>query len=338
MKDTTNLIIIILFLMIISILITETYCYLNKKSFHELVNPTLYNKINIDDSKLKPKKTVKYLTDISEGYKIMKNTRIIISGLFKDSAKKFPLFKKRINNLSKYFKDLHIVIFENDSSDNSRMLLLDWERTQPNVHIIKLLDNDFCLLKRKSAVLYGTLNDRRMRMMSEYRNYIKQYVDLYYSDFDYFTMIDTDTAGPFMVDGLAHSFSTQSTLNWDMISANGRTGLLFTLGSFKYYDPLSLYNYDKNKSYNTMNIINIIHYLDSIENDPIKVDNAFGGFAIYKMSSVKNVSYIPADGKYICEHTIFTNNMKLNGHSKFYIDPKLIYLVGKQGPHDFGAY
>jgi hypothetical protein len=100
-----------------------------------------------------------------------------------------------------------------------------------------------------------------MRMMSEYRNYIKQYVDLHYSDFDYFTMIDTDTSGPFSIEGLAHSFSTQNTLNWDMISANGRTGLVGTLGSFKYYDPLSLYNYDKNVEYNTHNIINITLYL-----------------------------------------------------------------------------
>ena len=118
MKDTTILIIIILFLMILTILIIEYYCYLNKKTFHEIVNPSLYNKISIDEKKLKPKKTEKYLNDISEGYKIMKDTRIIIGGLFKDSAKKFPLFKKRINNLSKYFKDLQVVIFENDSSDN----------------------------------------------------------------------------------------------------------------------------------------------------------------------------------------------------------------------------
>ena len=63
----------------------------------------------------------------------------------------------------------------------------------------------------------------------------------------------------------------------------------------------------------------------------IPVDNAFGGLTIYKMSSIKDVDYTPKDGKYICEHTIFTNNMKAKGFNKFYINPKLIFLMGKQG-------
>jgi hypothetical protein len=140
------------------------------------------------------------------------------------------------------------------------------------------------------------------------------------------------------INGLAHSFSMQQTLNWDMISSNGRIGIIASLGSYKYYDFLSIYNYDKSFYHNMINLANISLKLDNINNNPIKVSNAFGGFAIYKMSSIKNVSYIPTDGKYICEHTMFTNNMKLNGHSNFYIDPKLIFLVGKQGPDDFGSY
>jgi len=338
MKDTTILIIIILSLLIFVILSVEFYCYLNKKSFNEIMYPELYNKIILNNKKFEPKKTKEYLMKINNGFEIMSNTRIVIGGLFKDSAGKFNLFKKRINYLSKYFKDLQVVIFENDSSDNSRILLLDWEKSQSNVHIIKLVDNEFCLLKRKSAVSHGTFSNTRMSMMAQYRNYIKEYVDINFSDYDYFAVIDTDTTGPISINGLAHSFSTQPTLNWDMIASNGRTGLFATFGTFKYYDPISIYNYNKSIDYNTIYISKITFKLDSLNNEPIKVDCAFGGFAIYKMSSIKNVTYFPHDGKYICEHTIFTNNMKLNGFSKFYIDPKLIFLVGKQGPHYFGSY
>lgn len=338
MKDTTILIIIILCLLVISILSIQFYCYLNKKTFNEITNSRLYNKIELNDPSIEPKKTRKYMESLKQGYEIMRNSRIVIGGLFKDSASKFQLFKKRINNLARYFKDLQVVIFENDSSDNSRILLLDWEKNQSNIHIIKLDDNEFCLLKQKSAVSHGSLSDKRMKIMAQYRNYIKQYVDLYYSDYDYFGVIDTDTTGPMSIAGLAHSFSTQPTLNWDMIASNGRIGLLASLGSYKYYDLLALYNYDKPVEYNTINISNIIFKLDNVNNDPIKVDYAFGGFAIYKMSSIKNVNYIPKDGKYICEHNIFTNNMKINGYSNFYIDPKLIFLVGKQGPDIIGSF
>ena len=177
-----------------------------------------------------------------------------------------------------------------------------------------------------------------MRLMSEYRNHVKNYVDMYYSDFDYFGMIDTDTHGPFSINGLAHSFSTQPLLNWDMISSNGKTGPLFTLGILYYYDHMSIYHYDKDLYNNILMRNDLMLKLSSVENDPIKVESAFGGFAIYKMSSIKNVNYTPVDGKYILEHTIFTNNMKLNGFSNFYIDPKFVFLVGTQGPDTFWSY
>jgi len=326
---------IIIIIIIIIVLNIELYCFLNKKSFHEVIDSKVYNKLELLE--IENNNSVN-LKDYEKGYQIMKKSKIVIGGLFKDSSKKFDLFKKRMNNLSKYFKDLQIVIFENDSSDNSRILLLDWEKKQSNVHIIKLVDNEFCLLKNNSAVSYGALSNKRMMLMAQYRNYVKEYTDLYFNDYDYFSIIDTDAAGPININGLAHSFSVQSTLNWDMISANGRTGLLFTSGELKYYDLLALYNYDKSKEENSLNISKLVLYLDSIGNDPIKVDNAFGGFAIYKMSSIKNINYTPHDGKYICEHTIFTNNMKLNGHPNFYINPKLTFLVGKQGPDKFGGY
>jgi len=353
------LIITIIIIIICCILIIEFYCYLNRISFHELLNPKLYNQLELYDINNKEDNVLfnlynqlenyinnkeyninnkEYLEKIKEGYIIMKNTKIVIGGLFKDSANKFELFKKRINNLSKYFKNLQVVIFENDSSDNSRILLLDWEKNQSNIHIIKLLDNEYCLLKKKSPVSYGMYSNKRMILMAKYRNYIKEYVDINYNDYDYYTMIDTDTTGPLNINGLAHAFSTQSTLNWDMIAANGKTGYLSTTGKLMYYDTLAIYNYNKSKEYNIKNLSYITLYLNFINNKPLKVDCAFGGFAIYKMSSVKNVNYTPADGKYICEHTIFTNNMKLNGHSNFYIEPKLIFLVGKQGPHIFGSY
>jgi hypothetical protein len=338
MKDTTTLIIIILSLLVIIILSIQFYCFTKKLSFNEIINPELYNKITLNNSKFETKKTKEYLLKINDGYQIMSNTKIVIGGLFKDSANKFNLFKKRINHLSQYFKDVQVVIFENDSSDNSRILLLDWEKKQSNIHILKLIDNEFCLLKKKAAVSYGSFSNKRMQMMVQYRQYIKEYVDNNFSNYDYFAVIDTDTTGPIITNGLAHSFSTQKNLNWDMIASNGRIGLFATLGSFKYYDLLALYNYDKPFEYNAIYISNIILKLDSLYNEPIKVNNAFGGLAIYKMSSIKNISYFPHDNKYICEHTIFTNNMKLNGFNNFYIDPKLIFLVGKQGPNEFGAF
>jgi hypothetical protein len=164
-----------------------------------------------------------------------------------------------------------------------------------------------------------------MKKMSTYRNVIKKYVDVNFSDYDYFMVIDTDASGGFSLNGLAYSFGINN--NWDMMSAYGLTGLVLTLGKLVYHDYIALCN---DISYNSIKDsikINLINKNDGL----IPVDNAFGGLTIYKMSSIKNVDYTPHDDKYICEHTIFSNNMKMNGYNKFYINPKLVFLVGKQG-------
>ena len=56
------------------------------------------------------------------------------------------------------------------------------------------------------------------------------------------------------------------------------------------------------------------------------------------MASIKNVDYIPHDNNYICEHIIFNNNMRIKGFSKFYVNPKLVFLVGKQGANYLRNY
>ncbi len=90
MKDNTILFIIILCLLVLGILSIHLLCYLNKKTINEILNPKLYNKIELNVSTIEPKKNKKYLDSLKLGYEIMRNSKIVIGGLFKDSASKFP--------------------------------------------------------------------------------------------------------------------------------------------------------------------------------------------------------------------------------------------------------
>lgn len=322
----------IIILIILLIIILEIYCYNKNKSFHEILYPNDYN-IIFNEEKYKPTNDLdNYYKIVNNGYNIMKTKKIVIGGLFKDSAHIFNKFKNKINNLSNYFIDIQIVIFENDSTDNSRILLLNWEKEQNNVHIIKCIENNFCLLNNKSAIKHGILSENRMKKMIKYRNIIKKYIDDNFSDYDYFMNIDTDTKGSFSMNGLAYSFGTDT--EWDIISAYGIAGIVLTGSKLLYYDYIAYLN--NFISFNSFkNFINI----NSIKNTGLfKVDHAFGGLSIYKMSSIKNADYTPLDKKYICEHTIFSNNIKKNGYNNFYINTYLIFLVGKQGPEYFFFY
>jgi len=326
-----NILLNILFIIIsfiVIILLIQIYCFYNNKSIHEILYSNDYD-IYFNEYKYKPKKNLEdYNINVINGYKIMKDKTLVIGGLFKDSSHVFEKFKKRMNYLSKYFKDIQIVIFENDSSDNSRILLLNWEYQQKNVHIIKCEENNYCLLKHISAIKYGHSTKERMKKMSQYRNIVKKYIDKYFFHYDYFMNIDTDASGFFSINGLAYSFGCQNKLNWDMISAYGVAGAVLTGSRLIYYDYLAyltnMISYDSICKFIKINNL-------SVDDNHLKVDHAFGGLSIYKMSSIKNSDYTPVDGNYICEHTIFTNNMKRNGYGNFYINPKLLFLVGKQG-------
>jgi len=316
---------LILLVVISSIIVAQVFCYFNKSCFHEILNPNDYN-VEFNEEKYTPTKNVEqYNKVVKNGYNIMKTKKIVVGGLYQNSSKTFYKFKERMNNLSKYFADVQIVIFENDSLDNSRVLLLSWEKEQNNVHIIKCKENHFCLLKKSSAIMHGTFSKNRMKKMATYRNIVKKYVDNKFSDYDYFMVIDTDASGGFSLNGLAHSFGISN--NWDMMSAYGSTGVVLTLGNLIYHDYIALCNNISVNSIKDAIKINLINKNDEL----VPVNNAFGGLTIYKMSSIKNVEYIPHDNNYICEHTIFSNNMKMNGYNNFYINPKLVFLVGKQG-------
>lgn len=320
--------IFIYFIYFILIIITlQLYCFYNNKSLHEILYPNDY-KIIFNENKYKPTQNIiEYNKIVKRGYEIMKTKKIVIGGLFYNSSKVFNKFKNRMNYLQNYFKDIQIVIFENDSIDNSRILLLNWEKQQKNINIIKCKENNFCLLNKKKAISHGIFSNCRMKKMSQYRNIVKKYVDDNFSNYDYFIVIDTDARGAFSLDGLAYSFGINT--EWDVMSAYGSVGIVLTLGNLIYHDYIAyLDNYISIESLKKIIAINLTNKNDDI----IKVNEAFGGLSIYKMSSIKNSDYTPHDNNYICEHTIFTNNMKMNGYNKFYINPKLIFLMGKQGP------
>lgn len=339
--STMIIIIMIMIMITITILLLQLFCFFNNKCFHEILNPNDYNAIFNEEKYMPTQNIEQYNKVVDNGYKIMKTKKIVIGGLYQNSSNVFDKFKERMNSLKNLFEDVQIVIFENDSTDNSRLLLLNWEKEQNNVHIIKCEENNFCLLKQSSAIEHGSFSENRMKKMSRYRNIVKKYVDNNFNDYDYFMVIDTDARGGFSLNGLAYSFGINN--NWDMISAYGSTGIVLTLGNLLYYDYIALIN---NISFDSNDYIVLINNLsfDIIEemikinsithnDDLIPVNNAFGGLTIYKMSSIQNVDYTPHDNNYICEHTVFTNNMKMNGYNKFYINPKLIFLVGKQGPN-----
>ena len=322
-------------------LCVQLICFIRKKSFYELVNSNLFT-THFDESKFPCKGDRDicslYEMNVSNGYKEMKKTDMIVSGLVKDSQDTLPVFIERINSLQKFFKSFKVVLFENDSKDDTRRLLLDWEKEKNFVHIIKCNDpviqsiiksDSFeCKLNLTPAIADGPFSKSRFSKMVKFRNILleksKQFVRNPQSTT--ILMIDTDLVGPFSIDGIAHSFGH----SWDMISSYGITGIALTLGNTFYYD-LMAYK-DSNTTGIPSNPIQLLKVSSTVNGkqrgDPLlPVLSSFAGFAIYKYTSIKDSDY---SGDNLCEHINLHDNMISKGFKKLYINPSMIVLPGLQ--------
>ncbi len=269
----------------------------------------------------------------NNGYQKMKTSRIVICGLARNTADSLPSIIERIEKTGILFADYQVIIFENDSADQTRKKLKQWQFDNPKVHIIECAQPE-CKFGERPLYEYGIMGRSRIEKMARFRNEYLSYVKKYYSHFDYMMVIDMDLKGPWSIDGLAHSVGHDE---WDAIAAYGMHSLIGTFG-FKMvlYDGLAYVS--KNGDYDDpQNFIknyfrmNFVDTWGSKKCDPlIPVKSAFSGLAIYKIPSIMNAFYKVGS----CEHVEFHKMMTEQGHGKLFIDPHLIVLSGHQGPQD----
>ena len=328
-----------LVLMILALI--EQYCRLYKKPLTELLHPWYFADVTrFPEADFKcASNCERYNTIVQRGYQKMKDISIVFTGLCIDIEAKFPSLKKRFEFLSGFYKDYKIVVFENDSKDNTRALLLEWQRENPNVYILPCPEDPYCKLKNKSAVTYGMFSPTRMEKMADFRNRLLQAIRERYREADCVCMMDLDLVGPISMDGVAHSFGLYDT--WDSISGFGKSGLVTTGGIPIYYDYLAYKDdrFDINK--NIMDVVPIfLKCLKYTKGDmPFKVLSGFAGISFYKMHVINaGVTYTPKDGKYVCEHIILHNNMIDMGFDRIYINPNMLILTGPQGPKSLFFY
>ena len=328
------ILIFLLITMFIVIICLQLYCKSKKKSLLEILHPEWYIDVNYFPSNdfVCKKNCDKYNYIVQNGYNKMRNTKIIFCGLCINIENKVKSIKDRFEYLGKYFNDYRVVIFENDSIDNTRVLLKNLSKINNKFKLIECPDAKNCKYKTIQAKEHGVFSNERMKKMINYRNKLLDYIKNNYSYFDVVCMVDLDIRGPISIDGIAHSFGTYN--QWDCVSAIGLNGITLSAGQPYYYDFIAFKDekYDINK--NLLHVIPIYLKMKKhkIGDDLIKVKSGFAGLELIKMDVIlQNINYTPQDGKYICEHIIFHNNMIKNNFNNIYINPNMLLLTGLQG-------
>lgn len=234
---------------------------------------------------------------------------VIIVGLTKDSSTYISKTINRIEELSKNFKSYRVILYENDSRDNTKQILNNWKQSNNNVVILSGNIN------RHSAVNYGPLSTERFKIMAEYRNKCVQEMNKKeYDPFDYVIMLDVDLKD-WDIQGIIDSFSKRD--RWDMVFSFG------VINKNAYWDTLAYrdnYHTDTLRDSKQRKSLHKKLYGHKGKNTLIPALSGFGGLAIYKKEIFKYCNY---DGSNDCEHISLHECMRNKGYTKIFLNPKM---------------
>lgn len=230
---------------------------------------------------------------------MIKNNACII-GTAKNIFPHLPLTIKVFEQIASFFTKCNIIIYENDSDDNTLEYLEKWkEKSSINIKIIS----------------EKNIEGPRTHVLAYARNkLIKEAIQ---TSCEYIIVSDMDNVlQRFNIKGFLSCFHNNN--DWAAVGANGMGH------NKKYYDLWALRTYDnwcntdvwedyrKTRNYNQSVDSKHIILPDSTF---IKVESCFGGMIIYKTKYLDNCTYsgIGITNIETCEHVSFNKGIIKNG-------------------------
>tara|TARA_Y100000591_G_scaffold280782_2_gene260177 strand:- start:1124 stop:2314 length:1191 start_codon:yes stop_codon:yes gene_type:complete len=327
---------------VVSFYVIELIVYISTNlSYYDMTHKNLIYGTVMDSNELSKymdvPKSKEYIEKVNMGYEVAGNSRILILCLARDVEHNVLLSRNKLESIGKDFLEYKIVIFENDSDDESRKLLKGWMNENDNVELMDCCDMGSCdcLLKNAKGYEMGSYsyNKSRIDKMRFYRETLLRYATGKYYYYDYVMVYDFDISGIVYKDGLMTSFS--SNKDWDMVFANGLQSLpkvisskLVIYDSLPYLSDTMDYEHKNSLSQLDKEHSKLMKY--KIGDDLVKCKSGFNGIAIYRMEGLLNSTYM--NTKRYCEHVDLHQDMYNKGYDKVYFNPNMVLFVGQNGP------
>ena len=251
---------------------------------------------------------------------------IIICGILRNAEKGLHRNIPVVDDFCRHFRDFRIVIYENDSTDNTKEILKAWSETNPEkIHVI--LENT---VKKESVFSAKSVRKDpfiRTQKLGECRNRYLAHIEEQGWNADYLMVIDLDVAH---IDVKAILTSFNSDVEWDAVAAFGYS--LSPKFKKRYHDTFALTEYgDENNPQTHEKVVGLADKYGKLKpkDDWVRVYAAFCGIAIYKFEALKGFRYItyPNDNPVVkcrCEHYSAGKYMAERGYDKFYINPAMV--------------
>jgi hypothetical protein len=243
--------------------------------------------------------------------------KVVIAGCTKNSASYLRSRLETLTSIGNLFETSQILIYENDSDDNTVAILTEFKSTHSNFTFI-----------------HEHYVDNKTNSLAHGRNMLLYEISQNYNDYDYMIMVDLDVVlDKFNPTQILHMFSYT---NWDVLTANC---------NYKYYDIWALRMstskwtdfhakiwpspllHDCWRDVNPRECIRKYQQEIPMNYPLLEVDSAFNGLGIYKLSAIVGCRYSPEQIQ--CEHVSFHRDIVRKG-GKIYICPSILVTCERE--------
>jgi hypothetical protein len=253
-----------------------------------------------------------YLNNITLGMDICKRSKVAVLSLARNCEKNL---QKSIDQITKIESlDFKFFIYENDSIDETKNILIDNKNKNSNIKIsLKIDGSDY--------VSDGSR--QRTIQLAKYRNVCLEWAKKNCSDFDYILVLDLDADLGFSLNGIYNSISWLNIIP----NSGGMGSYSISMNKDKtisHYDTFAmrLNNWYSSTKHRQEEIF-FSNFHPKIGYKPISFYSCFGGLAVYKAAAFLEGHY---DGSIGCEHVLFHKSIRDKGYN-MYLNPSSIFFA-----------
>ena len=255
-----------------------------------------------------------YSQRLALGYERMRHSTVVIAGLARSIASILPATMLRIELLGRTFADFQVLIYENDSNDETPLMLADWASSNRRVSVISETLNAPMSLPIRCS--------NRADRMAHYRGLCQAQIREQFSSANYVILVDTDLEGGWSPDGVASTFGCDG---WDFVGSNGivykRLG--WQANAIAHYDAWA---YRQDLEFTPLST-KFVNQLNFQRGQPlVSLSSCFGGLGIYRKDAYLAGEYAGGD----IEHVSFHRSMRDKGFDRTYLNPSQLVVYGRK--------
>ena len=275
--------------------------------------------------------------------------KIVFGAVFRNTNARNPVMYRRFFDMAKAItSDYHVVIYENDSKDNTREILLKNMGGGNSSHVTMLFEDNVTGAALPPGTTMSHNNLHKTTRIARARNIVLKYVEDHFLHYDYFAMLDMDMICMLDVSSgrYDHNIFKYVLLElkdqWDVLSF--RQCPYYDWWALRHPPMLPgnlLYNHEKKHkrgenrySWQQMEVMLQREFDQTPFPDGlIEVESAFALYTIYKMDFIrpKVARYSGVDEENVteCEHVPFHTDLRERLGARIRITPLTYCIPGE---------